>query len=284
MGEGKKEKERAMKRRIKLVLILLLLLVGSAMLLYPTAAQWWNARHQSQIIDKYTDTVSALEQDYLDSLWEEATAYNDTHPVETLMLEEGEDQTYRETLDVTGTGVMGYLTIPKINVNLPIYHGTEESVLQVGIGHLSGTSLPVGGKGTHCVLSGHRGLPSSRLLTDLSKMEIGDTFTLEVLGRTLTYQVVEILTVDPSDTESLYPDPEEDLCTLVTCTPYGINSHRLLVRGSRVETETTSQTETQQETTTGGPEQPMAVIGVILLLALIVSGIRLIRRRRQHET
>jgi sortase A len=274
-----------MKRRIKLGLILLLLLTGSAMLLYPTAAQWWNARHQSQIIENYTEAVSDMEQDYLDSLWEAATAYNDTHPVETLMLEEGEEKTYRETLDVTGTGVMGYLTIPKINVNLPIYHGTEESVLQVGIGHLSGTSLPVGGKGTHCVLSGHRGLPSSRLLTDLSQMELGDTFTLEVLGRTLTYQVVEILTVDPSDTESLYPDPEEDLCTLVTCTPYGINSHRLLVRGSRVEDETQkTETQTEQETAAAGREQPMAVVGILLILVLIVAGIRLIRRRRQHET
>jgi sortase A len=275
-----------MKRRIKLVLILLLLLTGIAMLLYPTVAQWWNARHQSQIIENYTDTVSTLEQERLDTLWEEATDYNDTHPVETLMLEEGEDQTYRETLDVTGTGVMGYLTIPKIHVNLPIYHGTEESVLQVGIGHLSGTSLPVGGKGTHCVLSGHRGLPSSRLLTDLSQMEIGDLFTLEVLGRTLTYQVVEILTVDPSDTESLYPVPGEDLCTLVTCTPYGINSQRLLVRGSRVEDETETQTVTETETGTATWPQPMAVIAVILILILVLIfvGIRRIRRRRQHET
>jgi sortase A len=273
-----------MKRQIKLVLILLLLLTGIAMLLYPTAAQWWNAQHQSQIIADYTQTVSSLEQDRLDTLWEAAAAYNDTHPVETLMLEEGEDQTYRETLDVTGTGVMGYLTIPKINVNLPIYHGTEESVLQVGIGHLSGTSLPIGGKGTHCVLSGHRGLPSSRLLTDLSQMEIGDIFTLEVLGRTLTYQVVEILTVDPSDTESLYPEPDQDLCTLVTCTPYGINSQRLLVRGSRVEDETETETETETGTVTAGPEQPMAVVGIILTLVLILAGIRLIRRRRQHET
>jgi sortase A len=269
-----------MKRRLESILILLLMASGIAMLLYPTATQWWNARHQSQVIVSYRDTVSALEQERLDELWTAAETYNETHPRQGLMLQEGEDQAYRETLDVTGTGVMGYLVIPTIGVNLPIYHGSEEAVLQVGVGHLSGTSLPVGGKGTHCVLSGHRGLPTAKLLTDLNKLELGDQFYLQVLGKTLTYQVDQILEVDPSETEALAVDPEEDYCTLVTCTPYGINSQRLLVRGTRVETEEAPQEETVsvQVTHLDWPVIPACIILALTLLILFL------RRRRHHET
>uniref|UniRef100_UPI002598C955 class C sortase n=1 Tax=uncultured Bifidobacterium sp. TaxID=165187 RepID=UPI002598C955 len=225
------------RRRIGLssIALAVVFLVGLGLLLYPTVSNWWNSRRQSQAIVEYTEQTSAMDEAHVAELLEAARQYN-----AGLAADEGRftptpaDTTeYENLLDVSDTGIMGYLEIPKLDVSTPIYHGTDASVLQSGAGHLEGSSLPVGGKGTHTVLSGHRGLPSSKLFTDLDDLEQGDVFMIHVLDRTLTYQVDQIVTVDPYDMDDLAIDPDQDYCTLVTCTPYGINTQRLLVRGHR---------------------------------------------------
>ena len=162
-----------------------------------------------------------------------------THPTNSFVLSKDEEALYKKTLDVTGTGIMGYVEIPKINVSLPIYHGDDQAILQIAIGHIPGTSLPVGGKGTHSVLSGHRGLPSARLFTDIDQLKKGDIFMLQVMDNTLTYKVDQISVVLPSDMSKLQIDSNQDYCTLMTCTPYGVNTHRLLVRGHRISRKST---------------------------------------------
>lgn len=221
-------------------ILVLLMIAGLSLLLYPTFADWWNSFHASRAIATYTENVSKMDTSQLDAMWNEAVKYNEEEFEPNQMLTTVTDEQfarYEKTLDVTGTGIMGYLEIPKIRVELPIYHGTEDTVLQIAIGHLENTTLPVGGPSTHCVISGHRGLPSAKLLTDLDKIVEGDTFMLQTLGRTLTYEVDQIRVVEPTELTSLVIEENMDYCTLVTCTPYGINSHRLLVRGHRVEGE-----------------------------------------------
>lgn len=221
-------------------ILVLLMIAGLSLLLYPTFADWWNSFHASRAIATYTENVSKMDTSQLDAMWNEAVKYNEEEFEPNQMLTTVTDEQfarYEKTLDVTGTGIMGYLEIPKIRVELPIYHGTEDTVLQIAIGHLENTTLPVGGASTHCVISGHRGLPSAKLLTDLDKIVEGDTFMLQTLGRTLTYEVDQIRVVEPTELTSLVIEENMDYCTLVTCTPYGINSHRLLVRGHRVEGE-----------------------------------------------
>lgn len=227
-----------MKKYISTIMLLALLLTGLSLLLYPSFSDWWNSFHQSRAIDSYTRTVEQLDEESYTAVCSAARAYNDgllERPNDFLLSQE-QQETYRQLLNLEGNGVMGYLEIPVIDVMLPIYHGTEEEILQVAVGHLDWTSLPVGGESSHCVLSGHRGLPSARLFTDLDAVELGNTFSLHVLGEELTYQVDQILVVEPHETEELMIVKGKDLCTLVTCTPYGINSHRMLVRGSRIKT------------------------------------------------
>ena len=206
------------------------------MLLYPTFADWWNSFHQSRAVASYMDSVSELDTDKYEEILSSADSYNQMLAQTGILwtMDEKQEEAYREELNISDSGIMGYIDIPKIHITLPIYHGTDEEVLQVAIGHLSGTSLPVGGTGTHCVVSGHRGLPSARLFTDIDKMVDGDTFTMTVLNRTVTYQVDQVRIVEPTDLSDLQIEQGSDLCTLVTCTPYGINTHRLLVRGHRV--------------------------------------------------
>ena len=218
-------------------ILILLFLMGLSLLLYPTVSNYWNARHQSRLISNYADTVSAMDTAELDRLLAEAEAYNRNIKNRTnpYLLSETEQEIYVDALDVGGTGIMGHIEIPAIGVTLPIYHGTAESVLQIAAGHVDWTALPVGGEGTHCVLSGHRGLPSAKLFTDLDRLKEGDEFMLRVLNEVLTYEIDQILIVLPNETGDLLPVPGEDYCTLVTCTPYGVNSHRMLVRGHRVE-------------------------------------------------
>lgn len=225
-----------MKKKRNDVLMVILLIAGFSLLLYPSVSNWWNAQHQSHAIQTYKEDVNNTSNEQKQAMLDEAYAYNTELASKEMnyVLSEEEDQRYRSILDVTGTGIMATVVIPKIRVNLPIYHGTEDSVLQIAVGHVAGSSLPVGGESTHCVLSGHRGLPSSRLFTDLPKVEIGDEFYLQVLDQTLYYEVDQILTVLPDELDALQIEPGQDLCTLVTCTPYGINSHRLLVRGHRI--------------------------------------------------
>lgn len=219
-------------------LLVLALLVGVALMVYPTFADYWNSFHQSRAIASYTQTVATIDNDKYDQMWQDAFDYNEELRLRTNRYYLNEEQLalYNSLLDATGLGIMGYIEIPSIGVSLPIYHTTSEAVLQVAVGHIEGSSLPVGGESSHSALSGHRGLPSATLFSNLDKMAIGDTFALKILDQTLTYQVDQILIVEPYDLSGLEIIEGQDLCTLVTCTPYGINSHRLLVRGHRVET------------------------------------------------
>ena len=231
--------KKARKNWIFTLLLLLIFLAGLSLLLYPTISDYWNSFHQSRAIASYVDTVAELDDDAYQEIWEQAQAYNAALPRDDTRFVLGEEEIayYDTLLNVSGNGIMGYLEIPSIEVTLPVYHGTDEEVLQVAVGHIEGSSLPVGGPGTHSVISGHRGLPSATLLTDLDQLEIGDVFMLHVLDETLTYEVDQIHIVEPDDVSYLAIEEGEDLCTLVTCTPYGINTHRLLVRGHRIETQ-----------------------------------------------
>ena len=228
-----------MKRKpdyVNLVLILVFF-VGLSVLLYPTVSDWWNAKVQSRAIVDYESLLSAFKPEDYTEEFRKADEYNAAiRQVDYPMMYYDRVPGYDDILNITGKGIMGYVSIEKIKVQLPIYHGTGEAVLNVAVGHVQGTSLPVGGPGTHSVLSAHRGLPSARLFTDLDKMEVGDVFTLTILDRVLTYQVHKIEIVLPNQVDSLYPVEGEDYCTLTTCTPYGVNTHRLLVHGTRVET------------------------------------------------
>ena len=219
------------------VFLILVLLIGLSLLLYPSFSDWWNSRHQSRAIAMYTEQVAGLNNDEYDQMLADARLYNETllYRPNHYVLTDDHQVIYDRILDLSGTGIMGYVEIPSINVHLPIYHGTDETVLQIAIGHLDWTSLPTGGESTHCVISGHRGLPSAKLFTDLDQLTVGDYFMLNVLDEELTYEVDQILIVEPQDTEALLIQEGKDLCTLVTCTPYGINSHRLLVRGHRTD-------------------------------------------------
>lgn len=236
-----------MKRRFVNLLLILTMLAGLCVFLYPTAADAWNQRTQSRAITGFQEALEALPKEDLEPMWEDALDYNRQLRQNTFSGDafadgdtDGADSLYRSLLNPQGSGIMGYLSIPKIGQQLPLYHGVSQGVLQVAAGHMSGTSLPVGGSGTHCVIAAHRGLPSARLFTDLDRLELGDAFYLHILDRVLAYQVDQILPmVEKNDyaalNEALQIIPGEDHVTLFTCTPYGINSHRLLVRGIRTE-------------------------------------------------
>lgn len=229
-------KKRKKNRALGTVLLVLALLAGLVLLLYPTVSNTWNALHQARAISDYVEKTESLTEEEFAEYWEAAREYNARIPERSNVFrpDAGEEQAYAGLLNIGGDGVMGYLEIPSIEVTLPLCHGTGDSVLQHSAGHLEWTSLPVGGEGTHCVISGHRGLPSARLFTDLDEMETGDVFVLRILDDVLTYEVDRILIVEPDDSEPLKIVPGEDYCTLLTCTPYGINTHRLLVRGHRI--------------------------------------------------
>lgn len=228
-----------MKRKgtLSTILLCLMLIIGLSLLLYPSFSNWWNSWHQMDSIVRYAENVANLNEEAYMEILERAQLYNAElldRANEYLLSDELQER-YDNELNFSGNGIMGYVEIPTINVHLPIYHGTDENVLQVAIGHLEWTSLPTGGESTHCVLSGHRGLPSARLFTDLDKLVVGDYFMLHVLDETLTYEVDQIRIVEPHETDDLLIQEGKDLVTLVTCTPYGVNSHRLLVRGHRVD-------------------------------------------------
>lgn len=268
-----------MKKHLSTIALILVLLAGVSLLLYPTVSDYWNARHASKAVADYTQNVQALDQDAYDELLAAAEDYNRSLLTREngFFLTEEQQAQYESLLDISGTGIMGYIEIPSINVSLPLYHGTSDSVLQIAVGHLDWTSLPVGGESTHCVLSGHRGLPSAKLFTNLDQIVEGDTFIIRVLDEVLTYEVDRILIVEPEDVTALQIESGKDLCTLVTCTPYGINSHRLLVRGHRVETE---QEEAAVRLVSDGIQiEPLLVAPVValpmllaLLLVLLLSG------------
>ena len=219
------------------ILLIVILVVGLSLLLYPSFSNWWNDQHQTKAIANYTDFVMTLKEEDYSDLWKSAEEYNKDLMTRSnsYLLTEEQQQRYEQELNAAGNGIMAVIDIPSIDVTMPIYHGTSDAVLQVAIGHIDWSSLPTGGASTHCVISGHRGLPSARLFTDLDQLTVGDFFMLNVLDQVLTYEVDQILIVLPDETDALLIEEGKDLCTLVTCTPYGVNSHRLLVRGHRVE-------------------------------------------------
>jgi len=221
------------------IILLAILLVGICVLLYPTFSRYWNSRTQSRAVENYREILDSLTEDQYAELFDRAAAYNaELQTLATPLWHYNQVKGYNDILNVSGTGIMGYITIEKLGVELPIYHGTSADILNDACGHLEGSSLPVGGPGTHSVLSAHRGLPHAKLFTDLDRMEQGDTFTITILDRTVTYMVDQVKVVRPDQTEDLEIVPNEEYCTLLTCTPYGINSHRLLVRGTRIENAT----------------------------------------------
>ncbi len=232
----KKRKENRPHRDLTGIILGIVLLVGLSLLAYPTFADYWNSFHQARSIMDYTETISSLSTEEYDQILESARQYNKNILERGILwnMTDEEKDAYNKELSYGGSGSMGFIEIPKIGIRLPVYHGTSEDVLKTSIGHIEGSSLPVGGEGSHCVLSGHRGLPSAKLFSDLDQMREGDTFILTILNETLTYEVDQIRIVLPTDVSTIQLEPGKDYCTLVTCTPYGVNTHRLLVRGHRI--------------------------------------------------
>lgn len=226
-----------MKKPSSTAILVLILLVGLSLLLYPSVSNYWNSFTQSKVIVDYSQQIQEIDPDRYKEILDAAIAYNDSllGRRNSYLLSDAQKEEYERLLDISGLGIMGYIEIPKIKCSLPIYHGTNDSVLQIAIGHLEWSSLPVGGESSHCVLSGHRGLPSAKLFTNLDQLVAGDVFLLRVLDEVLTYEVDQIQIVLPDETDSLMIEEGQDYCTLTTCTPYGINTHRLLVRGHRVD-------------------------------------------------
>ena len=226
-----------MRKNLSTIILILIFLVGLSVMLYPSVSDAVNRKHQSRAVAGYAEKVEQLSDADYQTYFDAADAYNrQLNTTPNAFYKPDLVSGYAQTLDISGTGIMGYITIPKISVELPIYHGTDEGVLQVAAGHLEGSSLPVGGAGTHAVISAHRGLPSAKLFTNLDELGVGDRFTITVLNRVLTYEVDQISIVLPTEIDQLLPTEGMDYVTLMTCTPYGINTHRLLVRGKRVET------------------------------------------------
>lgn len=220
------------------IILVMIFLVGLSLLLYPSVSEFWNSKHQSRAISGYTEKVLDIDDNRYELMLQEANEYNKKleNGLSRWLPSEEEVEEYNGLLNIGGTGIMGYVEIPDLGISLPIYHGVNEAVLQIAIGHLQGSSLPVGGAGTHCAISGHRGLPSAKLFTNIDELKEGDVFLLCVLDEVLTYEVDQIRIVEPKDLSALEIEENKDLCTLITCTPYGVNSHRLLVRGHRIET------------------------------------------------
>ena len=272
------------KRDFSTVILILVFLVGLFLLLYPSVSDYWNSFHQSRAIATYAEQVANIDNDIYAQLWEDARAYNQTlvGKQNRFQISEEERETYESLLNVGGNGIIGYIEIAKIGCSLPIYHGTDEGVLQIAVGHIEGTSLPTGGESTHCVVSGHRGLPSARLFTDLDKLIPGDTFVLRVLDETLTYEVDQILIVEPQELDALAIEEGKDYCTLVTCTPYGINTHRLLVRGHRVaNAEEAVQIRVTADAIQIEPVLVAPLVAVPMLLILLVGLLLSTRKKRR---
>lgn len=274
-----------MKRIIIKSLPIAALFIGIFLILYPTVSEHINAMHQSKAIQSYNEIADAMSSEQHDKMINAAREYNSRlASAENPIIEPDKVAGYYSTLDITGTGIMGYLTIEKIKVELPIYHSVNDNVLQIAVGHLPGTSLPVGGKGTHTVMSGHRGLPSARLFTDLDKLEPGDIFYITVLSDVLTYQVDQIKTVKPYEIDDLKTDPDKDYCTLFTCTPYGINSHRLLVRGVRIETKEEYKVYVANDVFIVSPYIVAPIIAApILLILLIILMVKGGKKQKKDE-
>ncbi len=226
-----------MKRKVTTIIMLVMLAAGLSLMLYPTFANWWNQSHGLKVIQSYNEAVAEIDPELKEKLLKEAREHNRNlaENGQYMQLSDEKMKQYKKYLRIKNNPIMGYIEIKKCDISLPIYHGTSDTVLNYGAGHLEWSSLPVGGESTHCVLSGHRGLPSARLFTDIDQLKEGDTFAINIMDEIMTYEVDQILIVKPEDISALQIENGQDLCTLVTCTPYGINTHRLLVRGHRIE-------------------------------------------------
>ena len=267
-------KENSAMKKLSTVLLIAAFVAGLSLMLYPTVSNYWNTLHASRAVATYVDAVQNMGEEKRREMLQEAIEYNKslTSDNQRLTISSARRQEYESILDVDGNGMIGYIEIPNVNITLPVYHGTNDDVLQIAIGHLDWTSLPVGGIGTHCVVSGHRGLPSAKLFTNLDQVVQGDTFVIRVLDEVLTYEVDRIRIVEPSAVDDLMIENGKDYCTLVTCTPYGVNSHRLLVRGHRVENES----ESIRVTSEAIQIEPLIVAPAIAIPTLIIIFVLLI--------
>lgn len=255
---------------ISTIVLIIMLLVGLSVMLYPTISDWWNSKVQSRAVATYNEAVAEMDDGETERLLQQAHDYNEKlSKIYSPMTNYDQAGNYDNILNVSGTGVIGYISIPFIKVELPIYHGTSEEVLNIAAGHLKGTSLPVGGKNTHAVISAHRGLPSARLFTDIDQLVVGDTFTITVLGEVLTYEIEEILTVKPEEVEKLAIIPDGDYVTLMTCTPYGVNTHRLLLRSHRIETMYEHEVKVNPDAVKVDPMLVVPIIAGVFLLILM---------------
>lgn len=280
-----------MRKNLSTIILILIFLVGLSVMLYPSVSDAVNRKHQSRAVAGYAEEVEQLSDADYQTYFDAADAYNrQLNTTPNAFYKPDLVSGYAQTLDISGTGIMGYITIPKISVELPIYHGTDEGVLQVAAGHLEGSSLPVGGAGTHAVISAHRGLPSAKLFTNLDELEVGDRFTITVLNRVLTYEVDQISIVLPTEIDQLLPTEGMDYVTLMTCTPYGINSHRLLVRGRRIETPDklkhirVTADAVKIEPIITAPIMALPLLLVLLLWLLFSNRKRKSTRGEKHET
>ena len=266
------------------VLLLFAFLAGLSLLLYPVVSDYINSMHQSKVITSYSEYVATIDEDEYQRILQDAIDYNESikKRKNTFILEDEELKRYNEQLNLSGNGLMGYVEIPSINCTLPIYHGTGNTVLQTAVGHLEWTSLPTGGEGTHSVISGHRGLPSAKLFTNLDKLQEGDIFMIRVLNEVLTYQVDQIVIVEPDQIDSLRIEEGKDYCTLFTCTPYGINTHRMCVRGHRIEN--VEEAKTLHITSEAMQIEPMIVAPIVALpILLVVFAIIMFKPKKKEE-
>lgn len=275
-----------MKRKASDLILIIAFLAGLSLLLYPGFSDYWNQFHQSRAIASYAETVAAMDDGEYERLWNAAEDYNRrlAESAAEYALPDELPEEYAQQLNVGGDGVMGYVEIPEIECSLPIYHGTDDAVLQSAVGHIEWSSLPVGGESSHCVISGHRGLPSAKLFTNLDKLVEGDLFFLQVLDETLSYEVDQIRIVEPQELSDLQIEAGKDYCTLVTCTPYGVNTHRLLVRGHRVDNEVLAQT--VRVTSDAIQVEPVLVATALAVPVLLILMIWLIVHdsRKQHRS
>lgn len=276
-----------MKKRLTTILAVLVFITGLSLLLYPTVSNYFNSLHQSKVVSHYSDALEKMDEAQKQAAIDAAVQYNALLVSNDARFTPSEEETrlYNSLLNPDGTGMMGYITIPEIRCKLAIYHSVDDSVLQVGVGHLEGSSLPVGGSSTHCVISGHRGLPSARLFTDIDRLEKGDLFYLHVYGKVLAYEVDKISVVEPEDYGPLEIEEGKDLCTLLTCTPYGINTQRLMVRGHRVVDRLYDESNITSDAARVDTLVVASCVGVVLMLVgIIVSKIWRLKGREKNNS
>lgn len=271
--QGKHHKKSNALLNVLIAISAIAMIAALGLIAYPTFSDWWNRMHQSYAVASYVEQTKDMSGAERKAMLKAAHEYNERLAAngDRWHMTDAQKREYDETLDVTGTGIMGYVTIPRIKVKLPVYHGTSDGVLQIAAGHLAGTSLPVGGATTHAVVSGHTGLPSARLLTGLDELQKGDTFAFHVLDETYTYQVDQISVVLPSEISKLNIESGADYATLITCTPYGVNSHRLLVRGHRIPNPKVPDSTQYDE-----PGEMTAVAAVVVGLLVLIVGCALV--------